>query len=114
MPATPGTPPKAKTRGTMKVFPSGKHDWFALLLFPFKAYLVTFYPFYRIFRQFCPQPFLGTSGDGTLNTLLGIAVNCGIPLLNGGLIQLAFGGWHRARTTLAFVPISVLILILLV
>jgi hypothetical protein len=43
-----------------------KGEWFALLVFPFKAYVAVVVPFYYIFRMYCPQPFLGTNvTDGT-------------------------------------------------
>ena len=94
----------------MKLFPSSKDEQVALLLFPFKAYLVVFYPFYRIFRIFCPQPFLGTMvGDGTFGELTTIGCFCVIALFIGGILQLIFSGWGYALSSLAFAVVPVVV-----
>ena len=100
----------------MQVFPSTKHDWLNLLLFPFKAYLILAYPFYLIFRIFCPQPFLGTMvSDGTFEAILMGGAFCLFALLIGSAIQWLASGWEYAVGSLAFVLLPVaLILIILV
>jgi len=95
----------------VKVFPSNKDEWLALLLFPFKAYIVLVYPFYRIFRTFYPQPFLGTMvSDGTFYTLSSIFVFCLVTLFIGATIQLVVSGREYALVSMAFVVIPVVIL----
>lgn len=95
----------------MKLFPSSKDQQVALLLFPFKAYLVSFYPFYRIFRIFCPQPFLGTMvGDGTFDALTTIAYLCVLALFIGGILQLFCGDWRSSLSSLAFAIVPVVVI----
>lgn len=100
----------------MRAFPSTKHERFNLLLFPFKAYLVLAYPFYFVFRAFCPQPFLGTMvSDGTFEAILMGGAFCLFVLLIGSGVQWLVSGWEFALRSLAFVLVPVaLILIILV
>jgi hypothetical protein len=95
----------------MRIFPSTKHEWFALFLFPFKAYVVVVYPFYRVFRILCPPPFLGTNvSDGTYYVLLQGFLLCGPALLVGALIQYFVSGRRYALPTLGFAVVPVVVL----
>jgi hypothetical protein len=100
----------------MRVFPNTKDEWFALVVFPFKAYVAVVVPFYYIFRMFCPQPFLGTNvSDGTRDILLQYFLLCAPVLLLSAAIQAFVSGRRAASHTLAFaaVPTLVLLLVLL-
>jgi len=103
-------------RQLMRVFPNTKDEWFALVVFPFKAYVAVVVPFYYIFRMFCPQPFLGTNvSDGTRDILLQYFLLCAPVLLLSAAIQAFVSGRRAASHTLAFaaVPTLVLLLVLL-
>ena len=100
----------------MQHFPSTKHERFNLLLFPFKAYLVLAYPFYLIFRVFCPQPFLGTmTSDGTFEAILMGGAFCLFALLIGSVIQWLVSGWDYAVASLVFIliPLGMILIVLL-
>jgi len=97
----------------MRIFPSIKDEWFALFLFPFKAYIIVVIPFYYVFRIFCPTPFIGTGvSDGTSSAFLSIFIVCVLAIFGGFLIQWFVSGWERARVSMLFVVIPVVLLFL--
>ena len=95
----------------MKTFPSTKHEWLAFALFPFKTYAVLAFPCYRIFRFFCPKPFLGTSlFDATEFAFITGFMVCANVLLIGAVLQYFVSGWRCAMPTLGFALIQKLVL----
>jgi hypothetical protein len=74
----------------MKIAPSTKtkRDRLALILFPFKAYMVVVVPFYFVFRGICPEPSHPTGAtDGTGFLLFNGFVASGIIVLLGTIVQ---------------------------
>jgi hypothetical protein len=75
----------------MRIVPSTKQDWFALIVFPFKAYVVGVVPLYFVFRVFCPEPSWPTgTTDGTGIVLFEAFIASGLFLLLGAIVQLIF------------------------
>jgi hypothetical protein len=97
-------------------FPSSRERRIALVLLPFKAYVVVVIPFYFVFRAFCPEPSHPTgSADGTGFMLLNGLIASGLVLLLGAGVQWFACGRRAARQTLMFAaaPVLVWLLILL-
>jgi hypothetical protein len=92
----------------MRVFPSTKNEWLALVLFPFKAYVVIVWPFYFLFNIFYPQPltiYLGnntTVWNQTAERFLEAFGLCGPLLMLGLIIQLFARDEKSAIRTLMF------------
>jgi membrane protein DedA with SNARE-associated domain len=67
--------------------------WIAMILWPFKAYVVGLIPFYFLFRLFYPHPLRAYVGNNTtvtdplVDTLLWVFISCAPVLLLGAVIQ---------------------------
>jgi len=94
----------------MQILPSNKDKWLALILFPFKAYIVVAFIFYPVFRMFCPEPFLG---DDTIYAITNGYWLCFIALFLGAFFQLIFSESKHAMNSFVFVifPIGLVFLV---
>lgn len=92
----------------MKTFPSSRHHWLNVVLFPFKAYVVLAIPFYFIFRAFCPQ-----KTAATFDEMAVFFAFCLLVLLIGSVIQLVVSGWEYALSSFLFVVVPVLLFVVL-
>jgi hypothetical protein len=65
-----------------------KNDRLALILFPFKAYMVVVIPFYFVFREFCPEPSHPTGATDGTGFLLFLGFTAGaVIILLGTIVQ---------------------------
>jgi hypothetical protein len=77
----------------MKTCTSKNCKWIAVVLWPFKVYIVAAIPFYFLFRLFYPHPFQTYIGNNTTITdplvdeLLEVFILCAPILLLGAIIQ---------------------------
>jgi hypothetical protein len=88
----------------MRIIPSTRHEWFNLVLFPFKAYVVLAFPFYFVFRALYPH---GT--DATFDDIVVPFAFCLLALLIGSLIQLIVSGWEYAFSSFLFVVVPIVL-----
>lgn len=88
--------------------PSEQNDWWSLLIFACKAYLVLVYPFYRIFRIFFRNPFVGTGvSGGTFETFLDLFFVCSAIVLAGVVTQVMAGKWKQALMSLLCIAVPI-------
>jgi hypothetical protein len=94
----------------MRALPKSRDEWVALPLFPFKAWVVTAWPFYLVFHAFSASQFSTRYNTGVLGEaviggyFLSVAV-----LLIGALIQSIVCGRGAAKRTLLYAIASIIL-----
>ena len=72
----------------MRTLPNSRDEWVALPLFPFKAWVVTAWPFYSVFNAFSASQFSTKYNTGVLGELvIGGYMLSVVVLLIGAFIQ---------------------------
>ena len=90
----------------MKALPNTRDEWVALILFPFKAYVVMALPLLRILRfVFAGMPPWYGYSDAAFAVMLGYHL-CVLVLLLGALAQALFSRPGSASRTLCFIALG--------
>ncbi len=93
----------------MRIFPKTKAEWIALVLFPFKAYILLAWPLLILFSVFFWHTLRLTGTGGSAFTVGEGYVLCIAVLLVGACIQYFVSGLLDSLITLGFAVAPVLL-----